>query len=158
MRVKRITKFATIRCLNALCAAVDEIAYRPVFLKLTSRLGWNWNCRLARISIILDERWKTGYWGGESAPIEPGPPCEACKRRPSMFVTGGWLFDDETDGGGPDPNDSPEEIGSYLASNEVSLCGWCRPVWPMPPHDQQDVAQSLRDAAARSIAWRWRRE
>lgn len=144
-RLKRLV----VQGLSLVCACVDVVVHHPVFLKLTSRLDWNWNCRLARLSIALDDRWKTGYWTEEPTPLFPGPPCEACHRRPSLVVVGGWANDDE------DEPDIADTAGDFLATHEISLCLWCRPKWP-PLTSEKDVREALREAGERSVSWRCR--
>jgi hypothetical protein len=72
---------------------LDEVLYRPAVVKAFMWLPRWWRCDLAKASIALDERWSTGYWS--AGDLFPGPTCEACGRRASVFVTGKSLDPDE---------------------------------------------------------------
>jgi hypothetical protein len=142
-------RLAVVRLLNAICELVDEIAYRPAFVALTKRLPWFWCCQLAHLSINLDDRWQTGYWRGQKAPPAPDGPCDACGRR------AGWL---EIGGHYEGLEDCPPDEDEYLSAHPVTLCGWCHLDINSsgPPRNAADLDRLLRDAASRSIGWRWR--
>lgn len=141
-------KRAVVRGLNRACTWVDDVAYRPVVVRLTARLPRAWNCQLAHLSMALDDRWGTGYWQSELAPAAPNGPCAACRRRAAWLVVGG-----------ADPEDGESRGGSlsYLDRHPVELCGWCRLDTSLPVHTREEVERMLAEAGARSIGWRWRR-
>ena len=85
MSIKR----AIVRGLNDACWAVDEIAYRPVVVRLTLWLPRWWRCDLARLSMYLDDRWGLDWWRSDDAPPAPSGVCAACKRRAAWLVLGG---------------------------------------------------------------------
>lgn len=70
----------TVASLAALCDPVDSLVYRWKH-PLIRLIAHAWNCRLARLSVGLDNRWHTGFWDGGR---RPGPPCEICLYRPSV--------------------------------------------------------------------------
>src|SRR5437870_10877449 len=102
------------RALVALLAkadeGLDEVLYRPAVVKAFSWLPRWWLCDLAKASMWLDDRWRTGWW--DDAGSAPGGPCEACGRRAAIAVYGG-----------PDPDEEPFE--DYLEARPVFTCGWC---------------------------------
>ncbi len=100
-----------------------------------------WSCDLAKLSMVLDDRWQVGYWA--EAGIAPGRPCEACSRRASIHVLGGR------------DDDSPEDPHSVVGDRPVYVCGWCQ------VRGQIDSAArlvaALAEAREDSISrWRWR--
>jgi hypothetical protein len=119
--------------------AVDELLYRPAIVKAFAWLPRWWLCDLARLSIVLDDRWGTGYWTENS--IWPGGPCDACGRRASIHVYGGVQNDE-----------APSK--DYLETHPVRVCGWCQLRGPMV--DERDVQRELAVARQHSVSWRWR--
>src|SRR5688572_22981362 len=77
---------------------IDALAYRPAVVKAFRWLPWWWSCGPAKLSVALDQRWRTGYWTDGWAPVGA---CAACERREAWYVIDG-------------------------PSGEVPLCGWCR--------------------------------
>lgn len=146
----RRTKLTVIRALNAACQLVDEIAYQPIVVKVTRRLPWFWCCQLSHLSMKLDDRWQIGFWKGRKAPPAPDGPCDACRRR------AGWL---EIGGHYEGLKDRPTDDDEYLSTHPVTLCGWCHLDIDAggPPRNADDLEALLREAASRSIGWRWRR-
>lgn len=113
--------------LNVADMAADTILHRPAVVRASRWSPVWWNCTLARLSFALDHRWRTGYWEDGGA---PGPPCRACDRRASHHeITG------------PD-------------GETVPLCGWCGVSGQV--FTQADLQRALDQAAADSVAWRWR--
>jgi hypothetical protein len=126
---------------------VDEIAYRPAVVRALSWSPAFWSCQAAKLSIRLDKRWATGYWTDDDG--YPGPLCEACGRRASNSVVGGW--DDDLDG--PRTTDNV----AFLDDREVPLCGWCFIAGEDQPILNEEALQvALRKAKARSTSWTWR--
>ena len=120
---------------------LDQLLYRPAVVKLTARLPRWWLCDLSKLSIRLDDRWSIGYWDAES--LAPGPPCDACGRRASIFEVGGWA---EGEAG------ADEE---FMAKRTVALCGWCKlPTGSITSEGELQAA--MREARERSVSWRWR--
>lgn len=146
----RDTKRSVVRLLNAACGVVDDIAYRPLVVNLTKRLPWFWCCHLTKLSMALDDRWRTEYWKSPNAPPAPDGPCDACGRR------AGWLEVGGPDG--PDEVTSSESEVDYLSTHPVTLCGWCHLDIDRSgsPRNAADLERLLSDAGARSIGWRWR--
>jgi len=68
---RQVVKLRVVRALNGLCTWVDEVAYRPVVVKITRWLPRWWCCQLAHLSMKLDKRWDTGYWKSANAPRFP---------------------------------------------------------------------------------------
>jgi hypothetical protein len=66
-----------IRVLASLDDAVDQVLYRLAVVKLFCWLPRWWQCDLARASIVLDARWRVGYWA--AAGISPDGSCEAIR-------------------------------------------------------------------------------
>ncbi|MGH2689620.1 MAG: hypothetical protein ACRDKW_12545 [Actinomycetota bacterium] len=133
--------------LNRACLPVDAVACRPAVVRLTGALPRWWDCALARLSVTLDERWGTVSWNDETGPPVPGKHCAACGRRPAIFVLGG-----------EDPEDGYFVDGdSHLRDHPVLLCGWCQPADVERIADEAGLERPLREAAERSISWRWRR-
>ena len=120
--------------------ALDEVLYRPAVVKAFSCLPRWWSCDLARLSMLLDDRWDLGYW--ERTGIAPGRPCDACGRRASIHVLGGR--DDEF----------PDDGGSFLDDHPVYLCGWCHLEGEI--NDPAQLEAALAEARRRSVSWRWR--
>lgn len=143
------TKLAFVRVLYWLCGWIDEVAYRPVVVKLTHRLPWFWRCQFSLLSMKLDRRWGTGFWTAPNAPPAPDRLCDACRRRAAWLEAGGHYegIDDDASG----------ELG-FLASHPVNLCRWCHldTDFNEPPQTSDELEQVLREAGARSIGWRWR--
>jgi hypothetical protein len=133
--VRRSIVIAMVRADEAL----DEVLYRPAVVKAFMWLPRWWLCDLAKLSIALDHRWGVDYWNDDG--IWPGGPCDACGRRASIHVYGG-LHQDE------------EPVGDYLDEHPVHVCGWCQLCSPLA--NESDVQRELRQARARSVAWRWR--
>lgn len=123
-----------VRLLNSACVFVDELLYRPAAVRLGLSLPRWWNCNLARVSASLDQRWGTGFWRSESSPARPGPPCDACGRRPAIFAL--------------DVAGGPDDIVA------LQLCGWCHVRAPVLT--PTNIASELHDARRRSVAWTWR--
>lgn len=119
--------------------AVDEVLYRPAVVKAFGWLPRWWRCDVARLSMVIDDRWDLGWW--DDAGIAPGGVCEACGRRAAIHVLGG-----------ADEEREPAEM--YLDTRPIYVCGWCHPVGPMP--DEAAVQRALAAARARSVSWRWR--
>ncbi len=119
--------------------ALDEVLYRPAVVKAFTWLPRWWLCDLARLSMVLDDRWNLGYW--ERAGIAPGRPCEACRRRASIHIVGGTA------------DEFPEDVGSFLDDRPVYLCGWCHLEGEINVPAQLEAA--LADAGRRSVSWRW---
>jgi len=141
----RAAKRLIVRGLNRACELVDYLAYRPAIVKLTKWLpGW-WHCQLSHLSMSLDARWKTGYWDSSLAPPPPEGICDACGRR------AGWLVV-----GGIDSEDEDQDARDYLDEHPVHLCGWCQLDVSQRPRSRSELDRILREAAARSISWRWR--
>jgi hypothetical protein len=129
---------------------VDDVAYRPAVVKLTRWLPRWWSCQFAHLSMMLDERWGTGYWKSDQAPPIPIGLCDACGRRAAWLVIGG-SYDEE-----PEIWEKGEEP-DYLDLHPIHVCAWCRPVFdPSRRDDKAAVDAALADARTRSIAWRWR--
>jgi hypothetical protein len=127
-----------VRGLNQACLLVDEVAYRPAVVKLTSPLPRWWKCQLAQASMKLDDHWGVGYWDSDDAPPVPEGSCDACGRRAAWLVVG----EDEGD--------------DYLDRQPIHLCGWCRLEWSSPPESEEEVDRVLASARERSVSWRWR--
>ena len=108
--------------LNGACAGIDQVLYRPR-CRAVRVIARHWNCRLARVSVNLDARWGTNYWGSQ---IAPGAPCAICCYRPSYYELGG---DDE------DPD-----------AEVIPVCGWCDITG-----DWSDVGAALADARRRLV-------
>lgn len=126
----------------AVDGALDEVLYRPAIVKAFVWLPRWWSCELAKLSMVLDDRWKVGYWA--RAGIAPGRQCEACRRRASIHLIGGR--DDEY----------PEGVGSFLDDRPVYLCGWCHVVGAI--NNARDLDAALSEARHDSVSsrWRWR--
>ena len=120
--------------------ALDEVLYRPAVVKAFAWLPRWWCCDLAKLSMVLDDRWNVGYW--ERAGIAPGRSCDACARRASIHVVGGR--DDEF----------PDGVGSWLDDRPVYLCGWCQLRGEID--SQSDLEAALGEAREDSVSWRWR--
>lgn len=133
--MKRIIVLALARVDEVL----DAVLYRPAVVKAFLWLPRWWLCDLAKLSMRLDDRWRTGYW--DDAGIAPGDPCDACGRRASIHVYGG-----------ADPDLGT--IDDYMEDHPVHVCGWCHLSGPML--DEADVERELALARADSVAWRWR--
>jgi hypothetical protein len=146
---KRI-KWLTVRILDRLCQAVDEVAYRPAVVKLTLRLPRWWSCDLARLSVWLDERWKTGRWsdGGQ-----PDRLCRACGRR-AAWLDIFWEEEGVTD---VDEPDDPDPV-FHPTGGPVPICGWCHRGRPdgLPITSDEELERALLLARRESISWRWR--
>jgi hypothetical protein len=128
-----------VAALNTACTLVDEVAYRPAVVKLTLGLPRWWRCDLAKLSMRLDDRWRTGFWD-EMSPAAPGDLCAACGRRASIFT----LF-------GHDKDDIPHDL---LSRHSVDVCGWCH-VRGKLITDQEGLTQALAEAGERSVRWAW---
>ena len=133
-----------IRGMALLDEALDELLYRPAIVKAFMWVPRWWLCDLAKFSMVLDERWAVGYW--EEAGIVPKQPCEACGRRASIHLVGGWADDPDLAGEGDD--------GDLLAHRVVRLCGWCHLEGSILTED--DLNEELQAAARDSVSWRWR--
>ena len=138
--VKRVLVRAMARADDLL----DEVLYRPAIVKAFTWLPRWWLCDLAKLSMVLDDRWSVGYW--DEADIAPGRPCEACGRRASIHVFGGDLDDDE-------PDDLRGD-NHFLDEKIVHVCGWCHIEGPI--RNEDDLQRELAAAAGDSVAWRWR--
>jgi hypothetical protein len=145
-------KHFIVSSLNRACCYVDEVAYRPAVVRLTSPLPRWWNCQLAEIAYRLDTRWETeifGKWG-------PGPPCDICRRRASWLCMGG-VPDEEGYGGEPyDPSKHPPDGDFFMARHPLQVCYWCRP-GDSPIESEEELEASIPEARSRSVAWRWSR-
>ena len=119
--------------------ALDELLYRPAVVKAFAWLPRWWLCDLAKLSIRLDTRWGTAWWNGE---LEPGEPCQACRRRASIHIYGGPDPD-------PDPDDE-EDVTDYLTTRPIQLCGWCSVGGPID--NDADLGASLPPPVR--IQWR----
>jgi hypothetical protein len=140
MRLKR----SLVSALDSACGVVDGVAYRPAVVRATMFLPRWWRCKLARLSVRLDERWDTGYWGKDQAGAPAGV-CDASNRRAAWLVISGrdWMEDIPPD-------------GSYMEEHPVHVCGWCQlPKGPI--ENDQQLADALARARERSISWRWSR-
>lgn len=124
--------------------ALDEVLYRPAVVKAFTWFPRWWRCDLAKLSMVLDDRWGVGYW--DQADIVPGEPCEACGRRASIHLIGGQSADDALV--------EAEGDRDFLHSRVVHLCGWCHIEGPIL--SESDLARELDAAAVNSVAWRWR--
>lgn len=133
-------KQAVVRVLAKIDEAFDEVLYRPAVVKLFQWVPRWWLCDLAKFSMALDDHWNVGYW--DRVGIVPGEPCEACGRRASIHVVGGWN-DDERGGG-----------EGFLDDRPVYLCGWCQLRGDI--NSQEELEAALADARTYSVAWRWR--
>ena len=133
-------KRAVVRLLAKIDEAVDEVLYRPAVVKVFQWAPRWWLCDLAKLSMALDDHWNVGYW--EDAGIVPGAPCEACGRRASIHVVGGWDGEERGEG------------GAFLDDRPVYLCGWCQIRGDISSHEHLQAA--LTEARACSVAWRWR--
>ena len=91
-----------VRALASACRALDAATHRPLALRLVPGTR---RCRLARLSLRLDERWGTGVWPEAAGHPVPLLPCSACYRRPAVRAV-------------------TEEEG-WLRRHPVELCGWC---------------------------------
>jgi hypothetical protein len=132
-------KRLVVRALAKVDQGLDEILYRPAIVKAFVWMPRWWRCDLAKLSIALDKRWHVNWWTVDNA--WPGDLCEACRRRASIHVYGGLEHDDA-------------QLGDFLESRPVQVCGWCRLDGPLG--DEDDVQRELVLARDRSIAWRWR--
>ena len=119
--------------------AVDEVLYRPAVVKAFRWIPRWWLCDLARLSIFLDDRWRTGYWAGVG--IAPGGACEACRRRAAIHVLGG-----RDDG-------EPVENVTFLDERPVHVCGWCQIRGDINSHEA--LEEALEEARDDSVSWRW---
>ena len=144
-RIRRII----VAALNVLCTWVDSVAYRPVVVRFGGPLPHRWDCNLARMSIRLDDRWRTGYWDGTL--LSPGVPCEACHRRPALVIMGGYADDPDI----AEPVE-PGDEDFFFAHRTVHLCLWCYPDSDAPPANESELRQMLDEAGRRSTGWRWR--
>lgn len=126
----------------AVDAALDEVLYRPAVVKAFAWLPRWWSCDLAKLSMILDDRWNLGFW--DRAGIAPGRPCAACGRRASIHVIGGRYDDDDDD----------ESSDSFLDDRPIYLCGWCHVRGAI--NGPSDLAAALSEARDDSVSWRWR--
>lgn len=135
--------------LNIACEGIDTVVYRPAVVKLGDPLPAWWSCQLAKLSGRLDQRWGTGYWRDG---MLPRGTCDICKRRASWLVIGG-PHEDEDDS---DLEESVVDASLYLSAHPLYVCGWCRIDGAHPARDARGLAEQVRVARARSIAWRWR--
>lgn len=142
---RKSLQLVILRALNWVCTLVDDVAYRPVVVKLAQRLPRWWNCQLAQLSMKLDERWDTGYWRSNSAPPIPDGVCEACGRRAAWLVVGGT-----------EPDEEPDKVITYLDEYPINICAWCSIDSSLPINNRAERVFALADAGRRSIAWRWR--
>lgn len=141
---RQAVKLRVVRALNGLCTWVDDLAYRPVVVKLTRWLPRWWSCQLAHLSMKLDKRWDTGYWKSANAPPVPDGLCEACGRRAAWLVIGG-----------ADPNEKLDQDVTYLDQNPIHICAWCMIDSALPISNRGERDFALADAGERSIAFRW---
>ena len=135
-----------MRATHSACLLVDEVLYRPAVVKLAERFPRWWTCELARLSMWLDDRWETGFWGSRHGPPDLDGPCEACGRRAAWLVV--WDWDDEDWGGVP-----PE---GFNIRWPVQLCGWCKLDGQGFPASEEELDRALQRARHRSVSWRWR--
>ena len=63
-------KRTVVAALAKLDEAVDEVLYRPLVVKLFVRAHRWWLCDLAKLSMVLADRWSIGYW--DDVGIAPG--------------------------------------------------------------------------------------
>ncbi len=98
----------------------DEVLYRPAVVKAFAWLPRWWLCDLARLSVTLDDRWRTGYWHEDA--IVPGGACEVCGRRAAIHVIGGRSDDEILE---PVGDDAMLTERSVLDDREIHTCGWC---------------------------------
>lgn len=129
-----------VRVMAKVDEAVDDVLYRPAVVKGFRWAPRWWLCDLARLSIVLDDRWKTGYWA--EVGIAPGGACEACGRRAAIHVLGG-CDDEET-----------VENAVFLDERPVQVCGWCQIRGEINSQEALEVA--LEEARNYSVSWRWR--
>jgi hypothetical protein len=122
-------KRAVVATLAKVDEALDEVLYRPAVVKAFAWVPRWWLCDLAKLSVALDDRWATDYWGNDAT--VPGGPCEACSRRAAIHVY-------ESVDGRP----------------SVSVCGWCHLTGQILT--DEDLRRELEAARADSVAWRWR--
>ena len=127
-----------VRVLGRACLAVDAVAYRPAVVRLTLPLPRWWDCELGRLSVRLDRRWSTGYWGDWA----PGQSCAACGRRAAWLVVGG-RDEDADDSEGP-------------WDREVEVCSWCDLSPYAPISTEEELREALGAAREASVSWRWR--
>jgi hypothetical protein len=145
--VKASLRLMILRDLNGICTLIDEVAYRPIVVKLTERLPQWWSRQLAHLSMKLDDRWGAGYWESNAAPAAPNGPCEACGRRAAWLVIGATE---------PDYGDDQDDVPDFLELHPIQVCGWCKPNFPSRPRGRADVDRALAEARALSVSWRWR--
>jgi len=129
--------------LSKLDEGLDEVLYRPAVVKAFRWLPRWWMCDLAQLSQYLDDRWKTGYWKDHW--LVPRGRCEACGRRAAWLMIGGT---DDLDV----EHLTAEEL--EVLGRPVYLCGWCQ-VRGFTENEEQ-LQAAMQEAAAESIAWRWR--
>jgi hypothetical protein len=137
-------KRSIVRGLDVACRAIDKLAYRPAVVRATMRVPRWWNCELARLSVLLDDRWHTGNWGD----WRPGSVCDVCGRRAAWLTLGGPEED------GLDSDDNAPGPALPLDDEALSLCYWCH--LPMPITTDAELAAAIDAARSRSIAWAWR--
>jgi hypothetical protein len=139
-------KRAVIRAMALVDEALDEVLYRPVVVKALVWVPRWWLCDLAKFSRVLDDRWGVGCW--EEAWIAPGQACEACGRRASIHLIGGWADD-------PDDDEvDADHDTDVLAHRVVHLCGCCHVEGPIL--NEEDLDRELQAAVHDSVSWRWR--
>ncbi len=146
--VKNKIQLTVLRFLNAACNVVDAVAYRPAVVKLTLRIPHWWSCQLARLSVLLDERWGAGYWESENSPPMPNGLCDCCGRRAAWQYAGDYAND-------PEFADSDISANDYLAWHRVRLCTWCYPDLA-DINNQDDLEERFSVARDLSISWKWR--
>lgn len=136
-------KRAVVSGLNRSCELVDEVAYRPVVIRLTLPIPRWWRCDLAHLSMRLDARWNVGLWEtGAERTLALGGECDICRRRPAVHEVGG-----SADDLGIEPD------GSYMEAHPLQTCAWCKlPNGEIESGEQ--LAAAMADARARSISFR----
>ncbi|HEY7281145.1 MAG TPA: hypothetical protein VID47_06065 [Actinomycetota bacterium] len=134
---------ALVALLNNACRAVDEVLYRPAFVKVGMPLPRWWNCELARLSVRLDDRWQTEYWDTDW--WHPGKVCDVCGRRASWLTT----RDDDKD-------DLDDTEPSERDFPDLDTCFWCQVLPRAPITSRSEWDAAVEDARRRSVSWRWK--
>jgi hypothetical protein len=129
--------------------ALDELLYWPAVVKAFEWLPRWWLCDLARLSLTLDDRWRTEYWHQDA--IVPGIACDVCGRRAAIHAIGGRSDDESVE---RVQGDGMLTKRSVLDERVIHTCGWCHLRGPILT--EEDLAREMAAAKADSVAWRWR--
>src|SRR5438874_3900705 len=97
---RKIAQRSLVAALALTDEAIDEVVYRPAVVRAFRWVPRWWLCDAAKVSMRLDDRWRTGWWG-KHRDVGPAGPCAACRRRAAVHVF-----------------DAPD-------GSEVAVCGWC---------------------------------